>query len=93
MAPTCLERDRAQKPPIEEWATFCEYVILAETIRNMLAEGVNVLILLADWHAWVNDKFDRDMEKIGIAGEYMSDFLLIRWIAFPPEYDDKTPSQ
>ena len=25
LAPTCLERDRAQKPPIEEWATFCEY--------------------------------------------------------------------
>jgi len=22
LAPTCLERDRAQKPPIEEWATF-----------------------------------------------------------------------
>ena len=32
------------------------WVILAETIRNMLSEGVNVLILLADWHAWVNDK-------------------------------------
>lgn len=25
LAPTCLQRDRAQKPPIEEWATFCEY--------------------------------------------------------------------
>jgi tyrosyl-tRNA synthetase len=49
------------------------YVILAETIRNMLAEGVNVLVLLADWHAWVNDKFGSDMEKIGIAGEYLTE--------------------
>ena len=47
------------------------WVILADTIQNMLDEGVNVIILLADWHAWVNDKFDRDMDKIGLAGEYM----------------------
>ena len=39
----------------------------------MLSEGVNVLILLADWHAWVNDKFGRDMEKISVAGEYMAE--------------------
>ena len=32
----------------------------------MLDEGVNVIILLADWHAWVNDKFGRDMEKISL---------------------------
>ena len=38
------------------------YVLLADTIRDMLDEGVNVIILLADWHAWVNDKFDRDMD-------------------------------
>ncbi|HJM13337.1 MAG TPA: tyrosine--tRNA ligase [Candidatus Thalassarchaeaceae archaeon] len=47
------------------------WVILADTISNLLEEGANVIILLADWHAWVNDKFDRDMEKIGLAGEYM----------------------
>ena len=28
------------------------YVVLADTIRDMLEEGVNVIILLADWHAW-----------------------------------------
>ena len=32
LAPTCLERDRAQKPPIEEWATFCEYGLQGITI-------------------------------------------------------------
>jgi len=38
-------------------------------------EGVNVIILLADWHAWVNDKFGRDMEKIAVASEYMSEMF------------------
>ena len=44
-------------------------------IRNLLDEGVNVIILLADWHAWVNDKFGRDMGKISIAAEYMSEMF------------------
>ncbi len=50
-------------------------MILADTIRNLIDEGVNVIILLADWHAWVNDKFGRDMEKISIASEYMSEMF------------------
>ena len=49
------------------------YVLLADTISDMLDEGVNVIILLADWHAWVNDKYNRDMEKIKIAGEYLAE--------------------
>jgi len=49
------------------------YMLLADAIRDMLDEGVNVIILLADWHAWVNDKFDRDMAKIAIAGEYLTE--------------------
>ena len=24
LAPTCLERDRAQRAPLDEWAAFCE---------------------------------------------------------------------
>ena len=38
------------------------WIILADTIKKMLQQGVNVLVFLADWHAWVNDKFGRDME-------------------------------
>jgi len=49
------------------------WVILAETMRNLLNGKVNLVILLADWHAWVNDKFGRDMEKISLAGDYMSE--------------------
>ena len=51
------------------------WMILADTISNLIDEGVNVIILLADWHAWVNDKFDRDMGKISIASEYMSEMF------------------
>ena len=51
------------------------WIILGDTIRNLLDEGVNVIILLADWHAWVNDKFGRDMEKISTAAEYMSEMF------------------
>jgi len=51
------------------------YMLLADTIRNMLEEGVNVIILLADWHAWVNDKFDRDMAKIALSGEYLTEIF------------------
>ena len=47
------------------------WIILGDTIRNLLDEGVNVIILLADWHAWVNDKFGRDMGKISTAAEYI----------------------
>ena len=36
-----------------------------------MESGGNVLIYLADWHAWVNDKFNGDMEKIKATGAYM----------------------
>ncbi len=51
------------------------WMILADTISNLIDEGINVIILLADWHAWVNDKFGRDMAKIAIASEYMSEMF------------------
>ena len=60
------------------------YMILADTIRNMLDEGINVIILLADWHAWVNDKFDRDMEKISLAGDYLAE-VFRAMLGYPPE--------
>jgi tyrosyl-tRNA synthetase len=53
------------------------WLVLAETMQNMLKEGINVTILLADWHAWVNDKFDRDMAKISLAADYMSEVFRV----------------
>ena len=60
------------------------WVILSDTIRNLLDSGVNVIVLLADWHAWVNDKFDRDMDKISLAGDYMKE-VFRTLLGNPPE--------
>ena len=62
------------------------WLLLSGTIRKMLDEGVNVIILLADWHAWVNDKFGRDMEKISLAADYMSE--VFRALLDYPELGD-----
>ena len=32
LAPTCLVRDSDQKPPLDEWKTFCEYGLQGITI-------------------------------------------------------------
>lgn len=47
--------------------------VLSLALRRMLDAGVNVLIFMADWHAWVNDKFAGDMDKIRTTAEYMED--------------------
>ncbi|MAK04523.1 MAG: tyrosine--tRNA ligase [Euryarchaeota archaeon] len=47
------------------------WLVQALSLRRILQSGGNVLIFLADWHAWVNDKFGGDMEKIQSTGAYM----------------------
>jgi tyrosyl-tRNA synthetase len=49
------------------------WVICAGKILDLLKCGFDVTILMADWHAWINDKFDGDMESIRACGEYMKD--------------------
>ena len=39
--------------------------VISLQMKRMLDSGANVLIFLADWHAWVNDKFSGVMEDIG----------------------------
>ena len=60
--------------------------VLATNLRRMLDAEVNVLIFLADWHAWVNDKFGGDMEKIQITAKYMED--VFRTLLDHPEEGD-----
>jgi len=60
------------------------WVILSDTIRKLLDSNVNVIVLLADWHAWVNDKFGRDMEKISLAADYMTE-VFRALLGNPPE--------
>ena len=47
------------------------WLVQALSLRRILESGGNVLIFLADWHAWVNDKFGGDMGKIQSTGTYM----------------------
>ncbi|MBT3420825.1 MAG: tyrosine--tRNA ligase [Euryarchaeota archaeon] len=47
--------------------------VLALQLKRMLDADVNVLIFLADWHAWINDKFNGKMEDIQVTARYMED--------------------
>jgi len=48
-------------------------LLCAMKMHDLVKAGVNLTIFLADWHSWVNNKLDGDLEKIRIAGEYFKD--------------------
>jgi len=47
--------------------------ICTKKIQDFLACGFDFTILLADWHAYINDKLGGDLEKIKLCGKYMED--------------------
>ena len=47
--------------------------VLALRLRRLLDAQANVMVFLADWHAWVNDKFSGDMAAIQTTARYMED--------------------
>ena len=47
--------------------------VLSLQLKRMLEADANVLIFLADWHAWVNDKFNGVMEDIQTTAKYMEE--------------------
>ena len=47
--------------------------VISLQMKRMLDSGANVLIFLADWHAWVNDKFSGVMEDIQTTATYMEE--------------------
>ena len=51
--------------------------VIALTLKRMLEAGANVLIFMADWHAWVNDKFKGDMDNIKTTAAYMEDIFRV----------------
>ncbi|MEW5936992.1 MAG: tyrosine--tRNA ligase [Candidatus Thermoplasmatota archaeon] len=51
-------------------------VVVGQKIKDLSSLGFDLTVLLADWHAFINDKWGRDMEKIRVCGEYMRDCLL-----------------
>ncbi len=60
--------------------------VLALQLRRMLDANTNVMVFLADWHAWVNDKFNGDMDAIKTTGTYMQETFRAL-LNHPPEGD------
>ena len=47
--------------------------ICTNKIKDFLNAGFEFTVLLADWHAYINDKLGGDIEKIKLCGKYMED--------------------
>jgi tyrosyl-tRNA synthetase len=47
--------------------------ICADKVSDLVEAGLEVTVLLADWHAQINDKLDGDLAAIQACGEYMKD--------------------
>ena len=47
--------------------------ICTNKIKDFLDAGFDFTVLLADWHAYINDKLGGDIEKIKLCGKYMED--------------------
>lgn len=60
------------------------WLVLAQLLRRLLDAQVNVLVFLADWHAWLNDKFGGSLEAIETCAAYMEDVFRIL-LGQPPE--------
>ncbi len=47
--------------------------ICTNKIKDFIDSGFEFIVLLADWHAYINDKLGGDLEKIKACGKYMED--------------------
>ena len=47
--------------------------ICTNKIKDFLECDFDFTVLLADWHAYINDKIGGDLEKIKLCGQYMED--------------------
>ena len=47
--------------------------ICTRKIQDFLACGFDFTVLLADWHAYINDKLGGNIEKIKLCGKYLED--------------------
>lgn len=46
-------------------------LITARKMRDLTDAGCDLTVLLADWHAWINDKMGGSLERIQAVGRYM----------------------
>jgi tyrosyl-tRNA synthetase len=67
----CTERPRAYIGFEPSGALTVAHLITARKIIDLADAGCDVTVLLADWHAWINDKLGGSLERIDAAGRYM----------------------
>ena len=60
--------------------------VLSLQLKRMLDAKTNVMIFLADWHAWVNDKFSGNMDDIQTTARYMEETFRAL-LGYPSEGD------
>jgi tyrosyl-tRNA synthetase len=46
-------------------------LVCIRAMRELLEQGCELTVFLADWHAWINDKFGGSMERITEAGHFL----------------------
>ena len=49
--------------------------ILSNKLKDLVDADFQITILLADWHAFINDKLQSDMDNIRVCSEYMKDYF------------------
>ena len=49
------------------------WMVCTDMVRRLTAAGFDVQILLADWHAQINDKLGGDLAAIQRCGRYMEE--------------------
>jgi tyrosyl-tRNA synthetase len=47
--------------------------VIAAKLRDLVDAGFDVTVLLADWHAYINDKLGGDLERIRTCARYFED--------------------
>ena len=65
------ERPRAYIGFEPSGALTVAHLITARKIVDLARASCDVTVLLADWHAWINDKLGGDLERIAASGRYM----------------------
>ena len=48
-------------------------IIRAINVNKMTKAGIRFKMFVADWHAWANNKYGGDLEKIQTCGKYLTE--------------------
>jgi tyrosyl-tRNA synthetase len=51
------------------------WLIWAQKLKDLINAGIEMSVLVATWHAWINDKLGGDLNKIKLAGDYALEVL------------------